>query len=48
MKDREEHRESTLKTVDINGTHLHYMEQGQNNNSQSVIFTHGAVSDYRA
>jgi non-heme chloroperoxidase len=49
MKDREEHRESTLKTVDVNGTQLHYMERGENNNKQSaVVFTHGAVSDYRA
>ncbi len=49
MKDREEHRESALKTVDINGTQLHYMERGENNNKQSaVVFTHGAVSDYRA
>lgn len=49
MKDREEHLESTLKTVDVNGTQLHYMERGENNNKQSaVVFTHGAVSDYRA
>jgi non-heme chloroperoxidase len=49
MKDREEHRESALKTVDVNGTQLHYMERGENNNKQSaVVFTHGAVSDYRA
>lgn len=49
MKDREEHRESALKTVDVNGTQLHYMERGENNNKQSaIVFTHGAVSDYRA
>jgi non-heme chloroperoxidase len=48
MKDTEEHRESTLKSVDINGTQLHYKERGQNNNKQSVVFTHGAVNDYRA
>jgi non-heme chloroperoxidase len=51
MKDREEHRESALKTVDVNGTQLHYMERGQNNDSNkqsAIVFTHGAVSDYRA
>jgi non-heme chloroperoxidase len=50
MKVRKEHGESTLKTVDVNGTQLHYMERGEkNNNKQSaVVFTHGAVSDYRA
>ncbi|MDQ3852212.1 MAG: alpha/beta hydrolase, partial [Thermoproteota archaeon] len=51
MKDREEYRESALKTVDVNGTQLHYMQRGQNNNSNkqsAVVFTHGAVSDYRA
>ena len=49
MKDREEPRESALKTVDVNGTQLHYTERGENNNKQSaVVFTHGAVSDYRA
>src|SRR5687768_1238755 len=51
MKDREEHRESALKTVDVNGTQLHYMERGENNNSNkqsAVVFTHGAVCDYRA
>jgi non-heme chloroperoxidase len=47
MKGREEHRESALKTVDVNGTQLHYIESG-NNDKQSVVFTHGAVSDYRA
>lgn len=49
MKDREEeHQESALKTVDVNGTQLHYLERGENNNKQSaVVFTHGAVSDYR-
>lgn len=45
----EKHQESHLKTVDINGTQLNYIERGQgNNNKQSVVFTHGAVSDYRA
>ena len=50
MKGREEeHLESNQKTVDVNGTQLHYIERGQeNNNKQSVVFTHGAVSDYRA
>jgi non-heme chloroperoxidase len=49
MQGREEELgESTLKTVDVNGTQLHYMERGQDNNKQSVVFTHGAVSDYRA
>ena len=47
MKGIEEHQESTLKTVDVNRTQLHYIESG-NNNKQSVVFTHGAVSDYRA
>jgi non-heme chloroperoxidase len=50
MKGTEEYREATLKTVDINSTQLHYIERGQdnNNNKQSVVFTHGAVSDYRS
>jgi non-heme chloroperoxidase len=51
MKDREEHRETTLKTVDVNGTQLHYIEREENNNNNkhsAIVFTHGAVSDYRA
>jgi non-heme chloroperoxidase len=50
MRDREEHRESTLKTVDVNGTQLHYIDRGENTNHKqsAVVFTHGAVSDYRA
>jgi pimeloyl-ACP methyl ester carboxylesterase len=46
----EDQESSTLKSVDVNGTRLHYIEQwqGNNNNKQSVVFTHGAVSDYRA
>jgi non-heme chloroperoxidase len=38
--------ETGLKTIDVNGTQLHYMEFGENN-KQSVIFTHGAFTDYR-
>ncbi len=39
-------QEHPIKTVDVNGTQLHYIERGENN-KQSVIFTHGALSDYR-
>jgi pimeloyl-ACP methyl ester carboxylesterase len=39
-------RGASLKTVDVNGTQLHYMEFGQNN-KQSVIFTPAAFTDYR-
>jgi non-heme chloroperoxidase len=38
--------ESSLKTVDVNGTQLHYMVFGDNN-KQSVIFTPAAFTDYR-
>jgi PDZ domain-containing secreted protein len=44
MKDREEHRESALKTVDVNRTQLHYMERGENNNKQSAIVSLTALS----
>lgn len=40
-------QESALKTLDVNRTQLHYIDRGQENNKQSVIFTHGAVADYR-
>ena len=36
-----EPQESALKTVDVNGTQLHYIERGQeNNNKQSVSCFH--------
>lgn len=39
-------REPDLKTVDVNGTEIHYIELGQNNN-QSVVFTPAAFTDFR-
>jgi non-heme chloroperoxidase len=39
-------KEPDLKTVDVNGTQLHYMVFGDNN-KQSVIFTPAAFTDYR-
>ncbi len=38
--------EPGLKTVDVNGTQLHYVVSGENN-KQSVIFTPAAFTDYR-
>jgi non-heme chloroperoxidase len=38
--------EPELKTVDINGTQLHYVVFGESK-KESVIFTHGAFTDYR-
>ena len=35
-----------VQAIDINGTQLHYVELGRQN-KQSVIFVHGALSDYR-
>lgn len=35
-----------VQSIDINGTQLHYVELGRQN-KQSVIFVHGALSDYR-
>jgi non-heme chloroperoxidase len=39
-------KEPGLKTVDVNGTQLHYMVFGDNN-KHSVIFTPAAFTDYR-
>jgi len=39
-------KEHGLKTVDVNGTQLHYLMFGENN-KQSVIFTPAAFTDYR-
>jgi non-heme chloroperoxidase len=39
-------KEPSLKTVDVNGTQLHFMMLGENN-KQSVIFTPAAFTDYR-
>lgn len=39
-------QEYPIKTVDVNGTQLHYIERGENN-KQSVIFTNGTLTDYR-
>jgi non-heme chloroperoxidase len=39
-------KETSLKTVDVNGTQLHYMVFGDNN-KQSVIFTPATFTDYR-
>jgi hypothetical protein len=39
-------KEANLKTVDVNGTQLHYTVFGDNN-KQSVIFTPAAFTDYR-
>jgi non-heme chloroperoxidase len=40
-------QEYPIKTVDVNGTQLHYIERGGENNKQSVVFTHGTLLDYR-
>ncbi len=39
-------QENHIKTIDVNGTQLHYIERGENN-KQSVVFSHGTLSDYR-
>jgi non-heme chloroperoxidase len=39
-------KETDLRTVDVNGTQLHYMVFGDNN-KQPVIFTPAAFTDYR-
>lgn len=39
--------ESNVRTIDVNGTQLHYIELGDNS-KPSVVFTHGAFSDYRS
>jgi pimeloyl-ACP methyl ester carboxylesterase len=39
-------KKTGLKTADVNGTQLHYMVFGENN-EQSVIFTPAAFTDYR-
>ncbi len=47
MEGREEYREATLENIDVKGTQLHYLERGENNN-QTGVFTHDAISDYRS
>jgi non-heme chloroperoxidase len=37
-------RPSHIKKVEVNGTELHYIEQGE---GQPVIFVHGGLGDYR-
>lgn len=37
---------ASAKSVEVNGTRLHYVDFGSNNR-QSVVLVHGAVSDYR-
>lgn len=39
-------QEYPMKTVDVKGTQLHYIERGENN-KQSIVFTHGTLGDYR-
>jgi non-heme chloroperoxidase len=39
-------KETGLKTVEVNGTQLHYMVFGESN-KQSIIFTPAAFTDYR-
>ena len=39
-------KDPSLKTVDVNGTQLHYIEF-RDNNKQSVVFTPAAFTDYR-
>jgi non-heme chloroperoxidase len=39
-------QEHSLKTIDVNNTNLHYVEVGEHN-SQPVIFTPAALTDYR-
>ena len=39
---------SNLKTIEINGRQLHYVEQGGEAGQQpAIIFVHGSLDDYR-
>lgn len=42
---KESQAETELKTIEVNGYKLHYMEKGTGN---PIIFIHGGVGDYRA
>jgi pimeloyl-ACP methyl ester carboxylesterase len=36
-----------LKTMEINGRQLHYVDQGEEGQSPAIIFIHGGLDDYR-
>jgi pimeloyl-ACP methyl ester carboxylesterase len=36
-----------VKTMEIGGRHLHYVDQGEEGNQSAIIFIHGGLDDYR-